>query len=137
MSSTASLQAPTAPLEELLQKSNLVLSTREQLVRDTMAEYGCRRSQVDCLHAVLLGAARAGGYAYHLSGLQIALVHDDLLIKIMPDNTDSKPDSLAERWEKLVGHEVDKPLRFRHSNLGRGEASDCVAIAYIDPPSID
>lgn len=106
--------------------------TREDICSRIMRETDCTRKKAGiCYMLFELTARKHIGEMYYISQANLDAVHDEVLMRILPDDTDAIPGSLHDDINRHLSEIFGKPVEIVHSSVGEGEARVCTTYLRI------
>jgi hypothetical protein len=107
------VEAPAAP-------------TRSEIIKRTIAVTRCAQRQSEVFYLMLTETAkRPIGAKYHISKVNLDVMHDAVMVVALPDDTDAEPGSLHDDINRHLSDIVGRPVKLVHSTAPVGQATHC------------
>jgi hypothetical protein len=116
----------------------LVVPTRSDIIKRTIAETRCTQRQAEIFYFVLAETAkRPIGARNHITQANLDVMHDAVMVVALPDDTDAKPGSLHDDVNRHLSGVVGRPVKLVHSTALVGQATHCTVHIELAPNTAD
>jgi hypothetical protein len=123
----ATIYEPIASVEPVTVEAPAV-PTRSEIIKRTIAVTRCTQRQAEVFYLMLTETAkRPIGAKYHISRVNLDVMHDAVMVVALPDDTDAEPGTLHDDINRHLSHVVGRPVKLVHSTAPVGQATHCTA----------